>query len=234
MEAMRDVAPARRLVRASYDLHSVARLEPTESGTTIVKHGGRVTLVDVWISQLGSECARARLYFADDLPPRENEIWTSADSIDPPALGSEKDYHGRQYYSDSTGWTALGSQIPGDERKAIWVGGVELIRGECLESTVLAGFAADGVNPIMSWGRDGIQHINLDVSLHLARQPVPGGIGLLSARVLVSGGTLVGSAQVFDRLGALGVASMTSIAQERRVDPSRWRPQGASPSIGSA
>jgi hypothetical protein len=87
-----------------------------------------------------------------------------------------------------------------------------------------AGFAVDSLNAIASWGLAGIQFINTDATLSLARAPAGDGIGLLATHVSTGQGVLSASAAIFDRIGSLGVATVTSISHGSTVDPRLWAP----------
>lgn len=216
--------PAARLARVSCELHSVVRMLPLEVTHRVVKAGSRLGLLEVVLAQLGAEVARATAAFVAPQAAPPNRLWVPGVDISPPPAGGETDAFGRQYYSESAGWVSRGAEIDPVCRKGVWLEELEFIASEPTPPEVVAGVLADAVNPVASWGTQGIRHINIDASLSLSRAPVPGGVGLIADRVVEGEGVISASAVVFDRAGSLGVAGVTSIAQRTTVDPARWAP----------
>ncbi|GAA1316242.1 acyl-CoA thioesterase domain-containing protein [Leucobacter albus] len=224
VDAARELAPGASLIRVTTELHSVVRVAPVTLAHSVLKAGRRLTLLLVTLRQAGHEVARAHAAFAAPQPAPGNDLWLPDLTVSPPPPGSESDALGRQYYSALSGWVSRGAEVAAVSQKGVWIEGVELVAGERTPPEALAGLLADAVNPAGSWGSGGIHHINVDATLHLSRRPESGGVGLLAERVVEGAGVLATSAVVFDRAGALGVATATSIAQRSAVDPARWAP----------
>jgi hypothetical protein len=80
--------------------------------------------------------------------------------------------------------------------------------------------AADLASLVSHWSTEGPLHINADISLNLARLPEGGGVGLVAMNRVEHGGVAVGAALVRDRLGVLGVSTVSALTgRERVVDP---------------
>ena len=229
LDVARELDGDRRLVRAAYDLHSVSKLVASRATARVVKRGRSLTLIDVSIEQGGRETARAQLYFVAEAQQSTGKVWAPALPVAPPSPGQTGDRNHRQFFTDASGWVAHGSRVDGAARKAVWVGGsplrpLELVEGEQVGGALLAGFAVDSLNAIASWGLAGIQFINTDATLSLARAPAGDGIGLLATHVSTGQGVLSASAAIFDRIGSLGVATVTSISHGSTVGPRLWAP----------
>lgn len=75
---------------------------------------------------------------------------------------------------------------------------------------------ADGTSMVVNWGTEGVQYINTDITLALARKPVSLEVGLSATDRVEVDGIAVGTVEVFDRAGPLGTAMVTSLANGKR------------------
>ena len=69
---------------------------------------------------------------------------------------------------------------------------------------------------VVNWGTEGVQFINTDITLALARPPVGREIGLSATDRVERDGIAVGTVEVFDRAGPLGTAMVTALANAAR------------------
>jgi hypothetical protein len=69
---------------------------------------------------------------------------------------------------------------------------------------------------VTNWGSNGVEYINTDITLTLARLPEGREIGLVATDRVSHEGIAVGTATVFDRRGRLGTSVVTSIANAKR------------------
>jgi len=76
---------------------------------------------------------------------------------------------------------------------------------------------ADNTSIVTNWGSNGIEYINSDISLGLARLPAGIEVGLRALDHIAADGIAVGVAEVFDRRGTLGTATVTALANTRRT-----------------
>ena len=88
-----------------------------------------------------------------------------------------------------------------------------LVDGEPLTPYVRAVIAADVSNPLSNWGDEGLQYINADLTVHLARAPVGEWIGLEVTDHLDHGGISVGQTRLHDATGPFGNVAVTGVAQ---------------------
>jgi hypothetical protein len=82
-----------------------------------------------------------------------------------------------------------------------------VVDGEAPTAFQHAAMVADLANMVGNWGDAGIQFINADLTLALARLPVGTGIGLAADHRVEDDGASVATAVMFDRAGPLGSAS---------------------------
>jgi hypothetical protein len=73
---------------------------------------------------------------------------------------------------------------------------------------------ADVSNPLMNWGSHGLQFVNSDVTMLLAREPEGTMIGLAARDRQEAGGVSVGTAVMFDSGGPIGLTTVTSLASD--------------------
>jgi hypothetical protein len=101
-------------------------------------------------------------------------------------------------------WTA--------ERKRVWARDRwQLVAGEQPSPVVRAALAADMPNPMANSSADGLQFINADLTLFLARAPVSDWIGLHVAGHVGHDGIAVGTCDLYDTAGAIGWSSVCAI-----------------------
>ena len=81
----------------------------------------------------------------------------------------------------------------------------------------MAASVADSTSMVTNWGSNGVEYINTDITLTLARLPRGREIGLHAIDRVNHDGIAVGTATVFDREGRLGTAVVTSIANAKRA-----------------
>ena len=75
---------------------------------------------------------------------------------------------------------------------------------------------ADGTSLTSNWGSRGVEHINADITLTLARRPVGVTVGLHASDRVEHDGIAVGTATLFDREGRLGTTVVTAMTNTRR------------------
>ena len=121
------------------------------------------------------------------------------------------------FSSERVGWsTSFGEHQNGD-RKMTWQTGMPVIPEEKPSPFVAAASIADAASMVTNWGSNGVEHINTDITLTLARVPVGLEIGLAAADRVSHDGIAVGTVAVFDRQGRLGSAVVSSIANNLRT-----------------
>ena len=69
---------------------------------------------------------------------------------------------------------------------------------------------------VTNWGSHGVEHINADITLTLARLPVSREVGLAAVDRISAEGIAIGTATVFDRQGRLGTATVSALANTKR------------------
>jgi hypothetical protein len=221
--------PDLRLARWSVHLFRAARMTRSTTTCRVVRKSRRLCLLDAVFEQDGQPVARSSALYLHASETPVEQVWSRApvDLAPPPDIvPPEPEY--RLYHTDGAGWTSTGEEHQNAHAKRTWHLPMQLVEGE--ETTPMQAVAtvADVTNMVTNWGSEGVQFINVDVDLALVRLPRAGGVGLAADQRLACDGIAVGSAVVFDRDGALGITSVTALANAHvAVDVARvWSPNG--------
>ena len=209
-----DLHPARYTV----DLFQPAKMAPCTVETEVVREGRRLCLIDASLMQDGVRVARASCIF---LKPTENaggEVWSPDDHPAPPPadVAPVSDEPRVPFFASNAGWSQSFPEHQNSGRKQTWQVGLPVVEGE--EGTPFQSVAAiaDGTSMVVNWGTQGVQYINTDITLALARPPVSLEVGLSATDRVEVDGIAVGTVEVFDREGPLSTAMVTSLANGKR------------------
>lgn len=211
--------PELQPARLTVDLFRPAALaDPVHVETTVVREGRRLKLVDAVMTQSGTVVARANALFLrrGEQPPGDR--FTTRVTM--PPLPPESDpapddrltlvwSYGKDGDVPSTGlgaWTY-------DGPKFIWTRELgSLVEGVALTPFTRAALAGDMASSLTHFGADGLPFINADYTLALSRLPDGPFLGLAALTHDSDAGVATGTAVVVDRIGPLGTATATALA----------------------
>lgn len=203
----------------------------TRTRASVVRASARLCLVDVVMEQDvppeegGSDggvetVARASGLFLRVGHPAPGKVWEPDDAPQPPPLDLAPPTDRPRlplFRSEGVGWHSSFAEHQNAGRKATWQVGVPVVAGERPSGFVAAASIADVTSMTTNWGDGGIEQINTDITLTLARQPDGVEIGLEALDRVSANGIAVGTVTVFDRRGRLGTAVVTSVSNTRRT-----------------
>ncbi len=209
-----DLHPARYTV----DLFQPAKMAPCTVETEVVREGRRLCLIDASLMQDGVRVARASCIF---LKPTENAngiVWTAEEHPEPPPLDvvPVSDEPRVPFFKSDVDWSQSFPEHQNAGRKQTWQVGLPVVDGEAGTPFQSVAAIADGTSMVVNWGTEGVQYINTDITLALARPPVSLEVGLSATDRVEIDGIAVGTVEVFDRAGPLGTAMVTSLANGKR------------------
>ncbi|HEU5037576.1 MAG TPA: thioesterase family protein [Nocardioides sp.] len=211
-----DLRPARWAV----DLFRPARMAPCTLTTEIEREGRRICLVDVILSQGGERVARGTATFLKPSERPEGEVWEPTDrpapppqDVVPPATSEPR----APYIRSSVDWSQNFLEHQNADRKTSWSTAVPIVAGEPVTGFQAAAATADGTSMVTNWGSRGVEYINTDITMTLAREPDGVEIGLLATDRVEHEGIAVGTAAMFDRRGPLGTVIVAALANARRT-----------------
>ena len=207
-----------RPVRHSVDLFRAAAMEPFHLSTEVVREGPRLCLVDVTLTQGDERVARASVLFLAGGAPASGETWSPGAHHEPPPLdvAPETDEPRVPFVHSEAGWSQRFGDHQNASRKSSWNSAVPVVAGETLTPFQAVAATADGASLVTNWGSEGVQHINTDITLALARLPRGVEVGLTTLDRVEADGVAVGTVAVFDREGHIGEVVMTSLVNARR------------------
>ncbi len=215
-----DLRPARWTV----DLFRAAVAMPSTLVARVVRSGRRLCLVEVSFDQDGRTVARATALYLRPGDDVHGATWAPPGEPAPPPESMEPtDPERRLYFSEPIGWSISAQRHQNASHKQTWHLPLTIVDGEVPSPFQVTACFADVTSLVTNWGSEGLEYINTDISLHLSRLPIPGGVGLSALSRAEADGVAVGSALVFDRKGVLGLAATSALANSQHtVDPRLW------------
>lgn len=210
-----DLIPARWTV----DLFKPARMIGCSFNTEVVRESARICLVDVTMTQQGQRVARASATFLKPTESAPGEVWAPAErpAAPPPDVVPPSAVARVPFMRSDAGWSQDFREHQNAGRKAQWSTSFPVVAGEPLTAFQAAAATADGASMVTNWGTGGVEYINTDIAMTLARRPAGVEIGLLATDRVEHDGIAVGTAAVFDREGPLGSVIIASLANARRT-----------------
>jgi hypothetical protein len=212
--------------RFTLDLFKPAKLVPTTITTSVVRRGRRLCLLDAAFVQNGQAVARSTTLFLQPSETPSGAVWSADRSqVAPPRRLVPDSAELRLYFAEDTGWGPVSSVGPSAQRKQSWHFAMPMVADEPLTPFQMAASIADVANVVSNWGSDGLQFINADVTLTLARQPIELEFGLSAVDRVEADGVSVGTAVMFDRAGVFGTTTVLGLANaQHSVDPRTLAP----------
>jgi hypothetical protein len=201
------------MARMTVDLFSVVPMEPVTLRATRVRDGRRVRAVDVVVACAGRDVARASALLLVASGSPSGAVWGLPpwDAPPPSTLASDP----RRAEAEAMGAPELrfiGRAFDGQGPYRAWLREPwPLVDGEDLTPYVRAVIAADVCNPLSNWGERGLEFINADLTLYLARPPEGEWIGLEVTDHLDRGGLAVGQCRVHDTTGPIGHVQVSAV-----------------------
>jgi hypothetical protein len=223
-------------IRWTLDLLRPCRNHRFEVRGSVVRQGRRIAVIQVELAQSGTVTARGTaLYTVAGSQSAGDQGWTSDDAMDPPpAMPGFDGGEGRVFFSPGAGWSAQLTDHQNARPKTSWHTRRTVVEGEEPTPFQFVAGVADVTNLVTHWGARGLEHINADVSLHLARLPRGAEVGLKATFRQVVGGVAIGGAAVHDRDGCIGLAVVSSLDNHAHaVDVAGWKERRAIPGVDS-
>lgn len=208
------------MVPARYhvDLFRPAMTATTSARAAVVRQGPRLLLLDATVEQEGEVVARGSATFLATGETAPGDVWSAVDRPTPPPselLPRAGAHHVPLFRSDAAWSDNFGEhQNPG--RHQTWQTAVPIVLGEDVTPFQAVASIADATSMVTNWGSGGVEYINTDIDLALARLPDGISLGLRAGGHVASDGIAVGTAEVYDVRGPIGTATVTALANTRR------------------
>jgi hypothetical protein len=196
--------------RLTVDLFKAARGVPTITTARLVRDGRRVRNAECEITQDGVAVVRATMVaYRRSAPPRGQEWTSTTEFVWPDDLdGSGLSFMG----SDGVGWTKGIAEHQHTARKRFVNRMIDVVEGQPNTPFVRGAMVAEGASLVTNLGSAGVGYINGDLTVAMARLPVDEWMGVQADSHWAADGVSVGTATIFDRLGAFGSAVVTAVA----------------------
>jgi hypothetical protein len=209
-----------RAARWNVEMFRAAGMGRTTTTATVVREGPRLCLVDTTLVQDGEARARATAVFLAPSADPDGEVWSPPTHPAPPPaeVAPESDEPRVPLFcSEQTAWSSSFREHQNGSRKQTWHTALTVVDGEDPTPFQVVASIADATSMVTNWGSNGVEYINTDISLALARLPVSREVGLAAVDWVSADGIAAGSATVFDRQGPIGTSTVASLANARRT-----------------
>ena len=208
-----DLTPARFTI----DMYRMPDLSAATVTVTPIREGRRIKVIDAEYLVNGVSMARATCVFLRQTENPEGTVWSppnwdapKPDDIPPPE-------NGRQ----AMGGMWATRRIEGDfgvytPSKRLWMSEVrECVGGEPMTPFVRVALAADFASPFANSGDKGLNWINSDITLYLARLPATEWVGFEVRNHQSHRGVAMAECWLYDEEGPIGTSSVAALAQRR-------------------
>lgn len=207
-----------RPVRWTIDLFRVAALAPTTATAVVVRAGRRLCLVDAQVGQGARVVARASALYLTAAASPAGRAWTPETAFAPPPVDLPRASDIERLYRSGGGeWTPPDLARTDALRKDVWQYPIDIVDGEPLTPFQMAASVADVANAATNFGSGGLEFVNADVTLTLARLPRGLELGMRAITRTEADGIAVAGVDVFDRCGRIGAASVSAMTNGATV-----------------
>ncbi|MGW5515206.1 acyl-CoA thioesterase domain-containing protein [Nocardia africana] len=204
-------------VRWTLDMFRAARMQPSTTSATVMRDGPRVCLIDTVLHQDGEPVARASALYLRPSETPGGAVWSGGTTPAPPAADHAPGDRERLYFDLEHGWGEWTDNFATVDRKQVWHFPIPIVHGESLTPFQSAASIADVTNLISNLGSAGLEFINPDVTMTIARLPRGTELGLALTERVEHHGIAVGTAVAFDRHGVIGTVTASAVANARRA-----------------
>ena len=204
--------PGFHAARVTVDLFRSPPMRRLEVAAHVVRAGKRIRVVDGTVTIDGDVYARASIVLLRRTEQPTGDVWSAPawEVPHPDALPEPT-------------WDAPWEMRPISEggfgsfsQKRMWLRETRaLVEGEPMTPLIRVATAADIANPLANSGTNGLEFINGDITLYLARLPVDEWIGFEVARHVGAEGVAIGECVVYDTRGPVGTSTVSAVAQRR-------------------
>jgi hypothetical protein len=210
-------------VRLTVDLYRAPTMELTTVESTLVRAGGRVRVVDAEIVVGGQAVARASSIWllrgetpeGEDVIPGSSNWDAELPTEDAPQFASVD----AAFDIRPVGERGFGA--PGPEPRRVWLRDRRpIVAGESFTPFVRVALCADFASPLANSSPTGLDYINADLTLHIARRPAGEWIGVETAERVAADGVSVAQCRYVDERGPLGFSSVSAVLTPRMPRPS--------------
>lgn len=203
--------PAFVPARLTVDLFKSPGMKESRVTTSLVRAGGRVRVVDAFVQVGGVDVARGTaLYLRKGEAPVDDAPLTATwDSTIPEHEDNPFDMPFEVRPVDGMGFGAVGP-------RRTWLRELRpLVTGEPLTPFIRAAVVADFASPLANSASEGLEYINADLALYIARLPEGEWIGVEYADRVTADGVSVAHCRLHDETGPIGSSEVCAVRNPR-------------------
>ncbi len=207
--------PEMHFARLTVDLFRNSPMLPITVEVALVRDGRRIRVADAVLSTERGVIGRASVVLLrkGEQPAGDRPVTPAWDESPPDGPPPE---HTGGWVPPFDLWSLPGWNGPG--RRRIWMRETcPLVEEERLSPFVRAALAADFASPLSGMDSGGLQFINADYTLNLARLPEGEVIGMDATGHLSTEGVAAGQCTVHDAAGPIGYCLVSAIANLHRT-----------------
>ena len=202
--------------RLTVDMFKSPGMKETRVSTAVVRAGGRVRVVDATIQVGGVDVARGTALYlrrgqapVDDVPVTHRLGHHDSDS----AAGRPLRHAVRGPVARRTRVRRARHPPDLDTREA------PIVTGHPLTPFIRAAVASDFASPLANSGSEGLEYINVDLALYIARLPEGEWIGVESGDRVAADGVSVAHCRMHDATGPIGSSEVCAVLNSRMARP---------------
>ena len=202
-------------VRLTVDLFKSPGMKETRVSTSLVRAGGRVRIADAFIRVGGVDVARGTaLYLRKSEAPVDDAPLTAAwDSMIPEPVEDPFDMPFEVRPVEGMGFGSVGP-------RRTWLRELRpLVTDEELTPFIRAAVAADFASPLANSASEGLDYINADLALYIARLPEGEWVGVEYADRVAANGVSVAHCRLHDAIGPIGSSEVCAVLTPRMPRP---------------
>lgn len=203
-----------RIARVTTDLYRFPPMVPLVVRSRIVRDGRRIRVVDAEVTTAdGTSLSRSTVVLLLVGTQPADQPW-SPDGWDVPAPDALPALPPASFPIEIRPAPGSGFNAPG--RRRVWLRDSHpLVHGEETSPAQRAALAADLASPLSNSAASGLEFINADITLYLARLPAGPWIGLEVTGHVSADGIATGQCRLHDEQGAVGYSITCALATER-------------------
>lgn len=208
-----------RIARVTTDLYRFPPMVPLVASIRIVRDGKRIRVVDAEVNTVdGTSLARSTVVLLLVGQQPTDQPW-SPSGWDVPVPDDLTALPPTSFPIEIRPAPGSGFNTPGQRR--VWLRDSHpLVRAEETSPAQRAALAADLASPLSNSAASGLEFINADITLYLARLPVGPWIGLEVTGHVSADGIAAGQCRLHDEQGSIGYSITCALATER-MPPAR-------------
>ncbi|MFL2804265.1 MAG: acyl-CoA thioesterase domain-containing protein [Dehalococcoidia bacterium] len=222
-------------VRVTVDMFRFPVMKPLKILSEVVRDGKRIKVIEVHVMSINDdqliEIVKGSVVWLLKTDDTKGKVWMpdewqfSSPNEDMPFLDEKTlDNPGHQNPIWETLDAETGRQFNLSHQtekigaKTAWIREThEFIENENTSSLLRVAQIADYANPLANLSNVGLEYINVDVTLYLQRNPIGSWIGVETLYHGASKGVSVGSMNIYDSNGRIGMSTVAGLAQSKSM-----------------